>query len=235
MPVIWFGIYDKEVSYQVLEEDPRYYIQGIIGKLFHPTRFWKWVIFGMIHGFLVFIFSFYGNKSPIYATGCFEDLWSSGIFYLTTGSIAYSSIVLIVNLRIVNSTFTHSVVSIGLFLVSVLLYYVFLSFMSLYYKFENFNNFYMLFSSGNFFISTVVLLLCCFLLDVGVGKLLILFGIVRDPLSLTAEDTELKKNEMKVIYDENVVNNAFTGAAFSEEHGKAIYTLKKTNSVKQTA
>ncbi len=78
-PIIWFGIYDKEVSYDTLEVDSRYYIQGIIGKLFHSTRFWKWVGYGMIQGYLIFLFSFYSNNSIVDLSGMFQDLWSCGM------------------------------------------------------------------------------------------------------------------------------------------------------------
>ena len=56
-PIAWFGIYDKEVSYDILMEDSRYYTQGIINKLFHNKRFWKWVFYGILQALFVFIYS----------------------------------------------------------------------------------------------------------------------------------------------------------------------------------
>jgi hypothetical protein len=106
--------------------------------------------------------------------------------------------------------------------------------MSMYYKFENFNNFKMIFSSYNFYLSTIILQFCCIILDIGVAKLLLLFGLVQDPLSLTAEDTEMKKYELQVIEDETEVNNEFTGAAFSQEKGQVdmIMTRKSLSNKK---
>lgn len=186
----------------------------------------------MIQGFLIFIFSFYANNSPVNTLGFYQDLWSNGKLFFYTGSMAYSSIVLIVNIRILISTCTHSIVSFGLFFSSVILYYVILSLMSSYYKFENFNNYYMIFASYNFFFSTIILIFCCIILDIGVGKLLLLFEFVQDPLSLTAEDTELKKYEMKVIQDDKEINNAFSGAAFSQEQGQSQIINKRSHSLK---
>jgi phospholipid-transporting ATPase len=55
-PIIWFGIYDKEVSYDILVSDYRYYTQGIIGKLFHSLRFWKWIVYGILQALVIFIY-----------------------------------------------------------------------------------------------------------------------------------------------------------------------------------
>ncbi len=142
--------------------------------------------------------------------------------------MAYSSIVLIVNIRILISTCTHSVISFGLFFGSVIVYYIILYLMSIYYKFENFNNFTMIFASYNFYLSTIILIFCCIILDIGVGKILLLYGLVQDPLSLTAEDTELKKYEMQVIEDENEINNAYTGAAFSQDPGQIHIVARRS-------
>ena len=90
----------------------------------------------------------------------------------------------------------------------------------------------MIFASYNFFFSTIILIFCCIILDIGVGKLLLLFEFVQDPLSLTAEDTELKKYEMKVIQDDKEINNAFSGAAFSQEQGQSQIINKRSHSLK---
>jgi magnesium-transporting ATPase (P-type) len=95
-------------------EDSRYYTQGIINKLFHNKRFWKWVFYGILQAFLVFIYSF-PTCEYIY-NGYLHDLGSQG-------SIAYSSIVLIANIKILTTTNSHTFISLGFFLFSVLSYY----------------------------------------------------------------------------------------------------------------
>jgi phospholipid-transporting ATPase len=77
-PIIWFGIYDKEISADLLMIDTQYYVQGIVGKLFHSYRFWKWVIYGMIQAFFVYFFSFNMNSSATNLDGMHQDIWSNG-------------------------------------------------------------------------------------------------------------------------------------------------------------
>jgi len=80
-PIVWFGIYDIEISTKTLMNDQRYYVQGMIGKLFHTNRFWKWNIYGIIQGFFVFIVGFYCNNSSIEETGYTQELWSCGKYF----------------------------------------------------------------------------------------------------------------------------------------------------------
>ena len=94
-PIIWFGIYDKEVSYDILVSDYRYYTQGIIGKLFHSLRFWKWIVYGILQALVIFIYSFLGCYL-IDKSGMNQSLES-------VGSSVYSSVVLIANIKILFS------------------------------------------------------------------------------------------------------------------------------------
>jgi phospholipid-transporting ATPase len=205
LPIIWFGIYDKEVSYTTLMKDGRYYTQGIVGKLFHSLRFWKWILYGILQAVFVYIFSFNANNSPINSDGVHQDLWSRG-------SIAYSGIVLIVNVKILLSTCTHSIVSFILFFYSVITYYITLHSMSSSPMFEIFNNFKMNFSSIDFYLSTLLLVMVCMLLDIGVSQLFKQFGWIGDPLHIRPEEFEPKAVEMKPILFEDdvkpiIVNN----------------------------
>ena len=212
-PIVWFGIYDKEVSYDILVNDSRYYTQGIINKLFHNKRFWKWVLYGIIQAFFVYIYSF--HTCEYIDDGYLHDITSQG-------SIAYSGVVLIVNIKILTTTSTHTFISLGLFLFSILSYYFFLWLMSFYYGFYNFNNCEMVFSSWQFYLSTIFLLVLCTILDKGVDKFCRIFGIVLDPLRIDVNKFEPKANykEMSIIKDEldnekKRNNNNFTGAAFT--------------------
>ena len=77
-PIIWFGIYDMEVSYDNLMNKTQYYVQGIVGKLFHSFRFWKWVIYGAAQAFLVYFFCYKANDGIINSDGFTTDLFSQG-------------------------------------------------------------------------------------------------------------------------------------------------------------
>jgi phospholipid-transporting ATPase len=196
LPIIWFGIYDKEVSYDLLMKDTRYYVQGIIGKLFHSARFWKWIAYGIIQGVLVYLFSFYANDSITNRNGFTQDLWSNG-------SIAYSGIVLIVNIKILTSTYTHSYVSFVLFFGSTFIYYLTLLVLANFKTTEVFNHSQMIFTSWNFYLSTILLSLMCVLLDIGLNRILLTFGIIIDPLNIKIEEYEPKLTELKRYESEN--------------------------------
>ena len=212
-PIVWFGIYDKEVSYDILVKDSRYYTQGIINKLFHHKRFWKWVFYGVIQALFVYIYSF--NTCIYINDGHLHDLASQG-------SIAYSGVVLIVNIKILTTTNTHTFISLGLFLVSVFSYYLVVLLMNFYYGFYNFNNFTMIFCSFQFYLSTLYLIVLCTILDKGIDKFCRIFGIILDPLHIDVnqfEPTETFK-EMSIIRDELYkekykLRNVFTGSAFT--------------------
>lgn len=191
LPIIWFGIYDKEVSYDLLMKDTRYYVQGIVGKLFHSIRFWKWVLYGFVQAVFVYLLSYNANNSAFNSEGFRQDLWSCG-------SIAFSGVVLIVNIKILLSTCTHSIVSFILFFGSVFLYYFALWGMSKVYKTEVFNNYNMILGSTDFYLSTLLLVMLCLLLDIGINRLSLLYGLMADPLKIKAEDYE-KKDKKKLI------------------------------------
>jgi phospholipid-transporting ATPase len=79
LPIIWFGIYDKELSFNKLENGKYYYVKGMVGKSFHSKRFWKWVIYGVVQGAIICYFSYFGNESAVNSSGKINDLWSVGI------------------------------------------------------------------------------------------------------------------------------------------------------------
>lgn len=191
LPIIWFGVFDKEVPYKILYNDSRHYIMGVVDKLFHSKRFWKWILYGAVQGFFIFLFSYYFNDVAD-SNGRNQDLWS-------IGSIVYSNIVIIVNIKILFSTNTHTVYSFLACFYSILLYWITTYFMSLYYSFENFNNFKMALSSGHFYFTTIGLIMIMVIFDVGFNRIALTFKIVKDPLTLKAD--EIDKN-LKLSLDE---------------------------------
>jgi magnesium-transporting ATPase (P-type) len=78
LPIIWFGIYDKENSFSKLEKGKHHYINGIIGKSFHSKRFWKWVVYGIFQGMIICYLSYYSNQFALNKQGGLNDLWSVG-------------------------------------------------------------------------------------------------------------------------------------------------------------
>lgn len=99
---------------------------------------------------------------------------------------------MIVNVKILISTSTHSIISFILCFGSVFSYYSVQALMSANYNSEIFNSFQMNFSSLNFYFSTIILVLMCLLFDLGINRLLLLFGFIADPLKIKAEEYEEK-------------------------------------------
>ena len=224
-PIAWFGIYDKEVSYDILMEDSRYYTQGIINKLFHNKRFWKWVFYGILQALFVYIYSF--PTCSYITNGHLHDLGSQG-------SIAYSSIVLIANFKIFTTTNSHTFISLGFFLFSVLSYYFILWLMSLYYAFYNFNHLKMLFNSWHFYLNSFFVVSLCIIIEKGIDKFCKIFGIILDPLHI-----DINKFESKVVYKEMSIikneidnekykiKNKFTGIAFTYSYNNELKDAMK--------
>jgi phospholipid-transporting ATPase len=202
IPIIWFGIYDKEIPHDELYHEPKYYTQGIVGKLFHPTRFWKWVFNGILQGFILFLFGYFAMNAAD-TTGRHQDLWS-------VGSMIYAGIVTIVNLKIFFSTNTHCAISMILFFGSILSYWFILFAMSHYYRFENFNNFYMLLTDLWFYMASASVFVLVLLLDIGITRLLYYCGVIKDGASIEAKkiDEHLKLNigETNLLIEEKIRN-----------------------------
>lgn len=210
-PIIWFGIYDKEFSYDYLMRDHRYYTQGIVNKLFHTHRFWKWIIYGVLQGLLLYVYCF--NSAMLTQTGNYLDLSCDG-------SIIYSGVVLIVTVKIFLTTSTHSYVSLFLFVFSIFSYFFSLYIMSFFTGLFTFNNFYLIYDFKSFYLSQFFLLVFCVLIDRAIDKYCRIYGIIEDPLKINAKQydqlTEQKelddfKNSLK--FEE--LNNQYKGNAFS--------------------
>lgn len=99
---------------------------------------------------------------------------------------------MLVNVKILISTSTHSIISFILFFGSVFSYYFVQALMSKNYNSEIFNSFLMNFTSVNFYFSTFILVFMCLLFDIGINRLLLLLGFIADPLKIKAEQYEEK-------------------------------------------
>ena len=229
-PIIWFGIYDKEVSYDTLMKDNRYYMQGIVDKLFHSLRFWKWIAYGILQGSFIYLYSFYANNNAVNQSGHVSGLGGAG-------SIAYSGVVVIVNMKILLTTCTHSYISIGLFFFSTAAYYFILYIMSGFPNLYNFNNFTMIVHGADFYLSTICLVMICVIIDLGTGTFLRIYGWVADPLRLRPETFDIKiqfeqMREMELIKedyndnDKDDINNKYKGSAFAKQEKKNISIIQ---------
>jgi len=182
LPIIFFGIYDLESDHEFLEASDKHYTQGLIGKLFHSTRFWKWVLTGALQGLILFVFYFF-SFNGIDSDGKSQNLWS-------IGSMIYFGIVLAANLRLLFTTHNHTWISFLLISKSILSYFVILLIMSSFKNFENFNNFLMIMSSLKFYLVTLLSMVMIYVVDLGFGKILLLYGYIKDPLKIEKYNVE---------------------------------------------
>ena len=159
-PIIWFGIYDRQISDALLMNNPKYYTQGIVGKLFGKKRFWKWILYGLIHAIILYVYLFRLIKMPYNTLGDTQDLKLSG-------SICYSAVVIIVNVKVVQTTSTHSVVSVVLVVVSITMYFLFVAGMSGFSSVYNCGNFEKMMTSLSYYLKIGCVVAICTVMDVG--------------------------------------------------------------------
>lgn len=178
LPIIWYGIYDIEMDPKELMSKPIYYVQGMISKLFHFKRFWKWMFCGIIDALFAFVIGFFSLSSS--NNGKNIDMW--GI-----GTMVYSSVVIIANLKLIIYTNTHSIISTVIFLISILSYFIVVLIMSFFPVFYNFDNFYEIILEKIYYFSSLLVISLCALVDIAVSKSLLYYGIVQSPTHCVLE------------------------------------------------
>ena len=200
IPIGWYGIYDVEHESDILVNNPKYYIQGIYGKLFHYKRFWKWIFFGMLQGMLLFVFGFYSLDAND-SRGYTYDFWGTGINI-------YQGIVLIANLKIAINTNTHTFFSTIFLSLSVLSFYIIVVLFSENTPFLRTSiagTFLMiLIDFKSFLVSLGVVTLIIFL-EIFIQKSLIFFGIVTDGKELSPYNEKIGQKKQKTVQSSNTL------------------------------
>ena len=85
--------------------------------------------------------------------------------------------------------------------------------------------------SINFYFSTFCFLMICFTIDVGLGKLFRIYGLIRDPLEINLDDfdKDIKERTIELIRMEfqeiNEKNNLYTGSAFTQSENKEVFNV----------
>jgi uncharacterized membrane protein YciS (DUF1049 family) len=129
--------------------------------------------YGIIQAYIIYYLTFYTNNT-FDTEGNQNDLF-------TIGSMVYSSIVLIVNIRIFVSTCSYSVFSVTICVLSILSYYITVAIMSNFSKFDNFNHIKMI-NNPNFYLSTLLVIVFTIMIDAGTTALLRLYNVIKNPL-----------------------------------------------------
>lgn len=92
---------------------PKAYKQGPKNQCFSTSIFWKWIVYGIFQSALVFFISFVTyNDTVSLPRGQTGDLWLEGTF-------AYGAIVILCNISILYGSFSHTLGSVAIILLSI--------------------------------------------------------------------------------------------------------------------
>ena len=180
-PIIWFGIYDQQFKDTTFMNNPRYYSQGIYGKLFGYKRFWKWIFYGFIQAIFLYYFTFKMILEPYNLRGDTQDLKLSG-------TICYSAVVVVVNVKVIQTTYNYTFIGIFLVFISIGSYYLFVYLMSDYPQFYNFGNFDKMVFQNVYYLKISCIILICGTMDLGIKMIIKFCGCQPDPRTLSEEE-----------------------------------------------
>jgi len=124
LPIIVYGIFDREFTDDILVENRlNYYLQGIEKKLFNTKVFWSWFIYGTYVSVLLTFLSFQiMETSFVNDSGLTFNFWDTSI-------MIYGSVVVICNIHILTMSNTYNALSVlciagsvGLYPLTLLIY-----------------------------------------------------------------------------------------------------------------
>jgi len=105
LPVMIYALYDQEFKRETLLSDPSKYAPGPKNENFNSRVFWKWILYGIAQAAFVFVLGFFMfNKAPQVPDGKTGDMWLEGQFI-------YGAVVIMVNMRILQDTYSHTFIS----------------------------------------------------------------------------------------------------------------------------
>lgn len=188
LPIIWYGVYDLQLTSEELMNNGAYYKQGMANKLFTKKRFWLHVLYGFFEAFIIYLFCF---SIEFYSeNGLNENLWSLGL-------VAYGSIVLIVNTKLIASTTSFVWINFVLYILSNVSFVIIIIVMNKSRKFEIFNCVDMI---SNIFLILLIFFIAISLIlfEKGIKHLTIVYKFRKSHTTL-----EMDKYFLKEIYEED--------------------------------
>jgi hypothetical protein len=181
----WFATYDKEINYDELEKNPKYYKKGLKKGYFNKIIFWRWYFYGLVAGILIYI--------QIVETFKKDDLEELSII----GHSILMCIVLVVNFKLLIKTRTHNIYSVILFFFSVSSYFVILYLTNNMIGMELFNVFQMTMSNLSLYITVVFVLAACMMAEYAWENGVILFKSLIEIIKKTLNDIQIKKKNLR--------------------------------------
>lgn len=113
-PIIWFAVYDLQHPKAKFLKDPSLYEIGLKNECFSTTSFFQNILNAIVNGCMIWFFCFYCEDSTVV-----NSEGKQGSEFWFDGTMVYAAVVLVVNIRILQKTNTHSFMSILIFVLSV--------------------------------------------------------------------------------------------------------------------
>mmetsp|Transcript_87607 Transcript_87607/g.120752 ORF Transcript_87607/g.120752 Transcript_87607/m.120752 type:complete len:176 (-) Transcript_87607:616-1143(-) len=98
LPIIWFAVFDLEYDRKTLLSKPKLYRIGIKDVHFNPYVFWRWFGYGCWQGTLLLFLAFYELDSAPLIDGKIGGL-------LVDGGYVFTVVVVLVNIKVLVSTY----------------------------------------------------------------------------------------------------------------------------------
>lgn len=134
-PIVYYGCLDTEFSHQYLINNSKIlYRHGLENRHFNIFEFWKYLLISILQSFLIFLFVFLFSQNSIIINGVIYDMWSNG-------SICYYVVVIVINVKVLMHSKSHSYYSFALVIITILSYLTVIFVMSTSTGFENFGHF----------------------------------------------------------------------------------------------
>ncbi len=126
LPIIWFTTWDKEYKSKVLLSRPSLYKIGLENIYFNKWVFWRWFFYATWQGILMVMIIFYTltSQSPNY--------WGKIGGMQSAGSFIFTCIVIVVNMKLLISSYEITIYLLFLVLASIAVYIAAFWFLSYY-------------------------------------------------------------------------------------------------------
>ena len=211
-PIIWFAISDKEFTYRELENEPRYYIQGIKGRKFNHGRFWKWIFYAIAQG-IILLYMFVEINKSFNSSGKTMDIVKIGKIKIKEGSFTYLSVVLIVNIKIIFYFNSYTGIECLTIILSIISYYCIMIIVSLIPTTAFYMALFTNIKEINYYLGVFGFTLFVVLIDIGSKYIGLYFGLTKDSKTFANEfemaetNEDRTKNIMKDTQDERLFDN----------------------------
>lgn len=117
MPVIWFAVFDWEHTKEVFLDTPKLYAIGMNDVYFNTIAFWRWFFYAVWQGILIVLCVMFTFNFAVIESG-----QQSGL--ILEGAYVFYAVVVVVNIKILISSFEFTFWMMFWIFGSIILYYL---------------------------------------------------------------------------------------------------------------